>query len=105
MVGEPHDSNQSMPSLDQIELQSVASGLVRRRDFDPDVGGSPRSEIARQPGARVIAVDHDALVVGQLRAEPDHAAAVALIRLGAERAARQVLDVRGQRDRRRRRGS
>src|SRR5262249_46494712 len=80
------------PFADQIELQRIAARLFRSRDLDGDVGAGAGAERLRQPGARVVAIEHAAVGGAELRAEADEAAAVAGLR--RKRARREVTNAR-----------
>ena len=59
---------------DQIELQQVVAGRLRRDDLDGHVDAGARLQRLGQPRARVVALEQRAVLVAQLRAEPAPAA-------------------------------
>ncbi len=73
---EPHDSNQSMPSLTRSNRSRYVPGVEGSGTSIATSARPPGGNRVRQPGARVIAIEEAALGIAQLRAEAHQPTAV-----------------------------
>ena len=73
------------PFTDEVELQRVASRLLRCRNFDRNLGRCAWRHVRRQPRSRVVAIDERTALIEELERRAPATAYISLIADGPER--------------------